>query len=233
MNALAVDCSTDLLSFAIRIGDRDYECGMDAGFSHSEKLVSLIDEGFKALGSSPRDLSLLVAGTGPGSFTGVRIGMSTVKGIGFALGIPTVFVPSLDAFAYGLEHFGGTVVPVVDAKKARVYAAVYEGGTRVSEYLDLSVSELAARLDPLERVLFTGPDADLAGGLDRPGWIVDALARRPAGIALLELGIKEYADGGRSLPEAGPLYLRKSEAEIGITIREPERGTETVRRRAL
>jgi len=141
--------------------------------------------------------------------------MSTAKGLSLALGIPWVGVPTLDCIAFGSKNPGCVTVPVLDARKNRLYAALYRDGRRVSEYLDNSIAQLLALLDGEEEVRFIGPDADLFAdyALERPGFIVetDDPERKLRGLsALAEL---HYKEKGGAKDDEGPLYLR--EPEIG------------------
>ena len=143
--------------------------------------------------------------------------MATAKGISFSLGIPMTAVPSLDAMAFGLDFFDGVVVPVIDARKKRFYSAVYKGGERISDYLDISAEGLIEKLSPHKRVLLTGPDASLFHRISGNRYILNPVYNRANARFLLELGVVEYSNNGPAPEGLGPMYLRKSEAEIGIT----------------
>ena len=161
---------------------------------------------------------------GPGSFTGVRIGLATARGLARGSGCPVVGVSGLDALAWRHRGWPGVVVPVVDARKGRSYSAVFRAGERLGGYLDLSLEELALELRAHPRLLLTGPQARALGealGRVHPGgeWSVDhgPLLVDPA--SLLELGrlrwraAEETGTGFEAL-RPSPLYLRRSEAEI-------------------
>lgn len=216
MNAAAIDTATELLNVALDIDDRRYSVSLDVGLRHSESLMPALDALLRLAGSERR-LDLLVCMRGPGSFTGLRIGMATVKGLASALGCPYVAVPTLDVLASKLEFFPGAVVPVLDAKKGRVFAALFAGGRKESEDLDIAPHALLGLLSKRERVLFTGTGAPLLSELlaQHPGWHIDR--RRPvdAATALLDLGKERFRRSGGEAEDLGPLYLRPSEAEPG------------------
>jgi len=214
MNILVFDTSTDMLAVGVK-SDGGMKTSVESGFRHSETLLPTIERCLADASIGLKDIDLIACTSGPGSFTGLRIGMSTAKGLSLALGLPWVGVPTLDCMAFGLEKPGRTVVPVMDARKNRIYAALYQGGQRVSEYLDLSLSALLAAVDGEAEVSFVGPDADLLSdyALERPGFSIekDDPAGRLSGLAALaEIQFREKGGAGEM---EGPLYLR--EPEIG------------------
>ncbi|MDA8425272.1 MAG: tRNA (adenosine(37)-N6)-threonylcarbamoyltransferase complex dimerization subunit type 1 TsaB [Treponema sp.] len=222
MKVLAFDTSGDLLSVALRRDSLWAEASLDLGLKHAEHLMDLVDFCLKRSDTRSEDLDLVACMLGPGSFTGLRIGMATAKGMALGLGKPFVAVPTLDCLAWGLDAFPGLVVPVMDGKKGRFYSALYRRGERLSDWLDVSPADMAARLDAYDEVLFTGPDAgmleELAGG--RSGFRIDRRARTPAARALAEIGEELFLREGPSKADAGPLYLRASEAEESAGRRE-------------
>jgi len=215
MKVLALDCSTDLLSVALRCDSGFAEVTLDLGLRHAESLTGLIELCLARASLEPKDLDLIACALGPGSFTGLRIGMATAKGMALALGKPWIAVPTLDALAWGKEHFSGAVVPIVDGKKGRFYSAIYVHGFRVSAWLDLSLARLLELMDTYPDVLFTGPDSSFfeeASGT-RGGMRIDRAGRNGAALAMCELAKEIFARDGKTADDSGPLYLRPSEAE--------------------
>ncbi|HUW39547.1 MAG TPA: tRNA (adenosine(37)-N6)-threonylcarbamoyltransferase complex dimerization subunit type 1 TsaB [Rectinemataceae bacterium] len=226
MKILAFDTSGDLLSVALRRDSLWAEASLDRGLRHAEQLMALVDFCFERAEMRSEDLDLVACMLGPGSFTGLRIGMATAKGMSLGLGKPFVAVPTLDCLAWGLDTYPGLVVPVMDGKKGRFYSALYRRGERLTDWLDVSPADLAARLDAYDEVLFTGPDAELLEGLagERSGFRIDRRARTPAARALAEIGEGLFLREGPSPADAGPLYLRSSEAEESAARRETGKG---------
>jgi tRNA threonylcarbamoyladenosine biosynthesis protein TsaB len=221
---LALDTSTAQVSVAI--GDGGAVLGaveLVGGRRHAEQLAPAIDYLRRELAVDLGHLAAIAVGTGPGLFTGLRVGVTTAKVMAQALRIPVVGIPSLDLVAYPLRHTGRTIVAVLDARRREVFAARYQpvpgGVQRVSEYAVYPPAELVAELaseghsfllagDGIERFPeeFAALDhAEVAGG----GFAAPSVA------ALVELATaraerEEFEQPG----ELRPLYLRQSDAEI-------------------
>lgn len=213
-----MDCSTRILALAL-----ETETGVslrlcDAGRRHAELLMASVDSLMSEAGLSPSDLDLIVCGKGPGSFTGLRIALASAKGISAGAGVPLVTVPGLDWLAEPFRDRSGLVVPLIDARKGRLYAALYEAGSRASGWLDLAPADLSARLEGRDKVLFTGPDADvmIETAAERPGWDIDRFWRCPRPECLISLGKDLFETQGPDSPAASPLYVREGEADMGI-----------------
>ena len=222
---LALDTSTELMAVAVQSHEGVVRIEAERGLQHGAELAPAITSALAAASVEPPDLDLVVVGIGPGSFTGVRIGIATAKGLAAARSVPVAGVSGLDAFGWRYRHYLGPVVPTVDGRKQRVYGATYLEGERVTDYVDLSARDLVADVLSGSAVhpaaappLLCGPAARLVGdatGEATADWLIDASA---AGRAipideLLELGVSR---GGGPARELQPLYLRRSEAELGI-----------------
>jgi tRNA threonylcarbamoyladenosine biosynthesis protein TsaB len=215
MTTLAMDTSTDILSVALMADSGWSEASLDLGHRHAEALMGLVDSCLARAGLARSSLGLVACARGPGSFTGLRIGMAASKGIAQALGIPWISVPTLDALAWGRDSFDGVVAPLIDGKKGRVNSALYHHGARCSDWLDIPLAKLAALLDTYPNALVTGPDAELfrAFAAERSGFMVDEMARVPAARAIALLGHEAFLRDGPGSPDEGPLYLRPVEAD--------------------
>lgn len=213
---LSIDTASTLLSVCLKKGSSWFEMNIQDGLKHSETLMNTIMNLMKEADVSKEELELIVCSEGPGSFTGLRIGMSTAKGMAFGLGIPYTSIPTTDYFAYGFDYFPGAVVPVLDAKKKRFYCSVYSKGQKISGPMDITVDNLMLQVSEFERVLLTGPDCMLIPEDLRPGLSRDLNYSHGKGRQLLELGVRRYLDEGSLKDDSGPVYLRKSEAEIAL-----------------
>jgi tRNA threonylcarbamoyladenosine biosynthesis protein TsaB len=232
MNILAIDTATDLLCCSLQVGDARYEWSLDSGLRHTELLMDVIDGICRQGGISATELHGLVCSRGPGSFTGLRIGMACAKGLSAALGIPLASVSALDAIASRHQLWPGPVLVAMDARKSRFYAGIYLDGHRQGEIHDLSISALVSQLDQAEylgkTVMVSGPHADLfmerlndlpASDEHRSHVAVvqDVSFRKGWGLELLDLGRQRIDSGNWDPADLGPDYVRSSDAEINIT----------------
>lgn len=126
MRILGIESSTAAGSAAVVEGEllRGEVWFAGAG-THSQMLLGSVAKVLELAGTQPRNLNGVAVGLGPGSFTGVRVALSTAKGLAFGLGIPLVGVPTLEGLAAGVAHCCGLVCPMVDARARRVYTALF------------------------------------------------------------------------------------------------------------
>ncbi|MBF9014824.1 MULTISPECIES: tRNA (adenosine(37)-N6)-threonylcarbamoyltransferase complex dimerization subunit type 1 TsaB [unclassified Oceanispirochaeta] len=214
--ALAVDTASSLMSVCLKKNNAYFEMTIDNGLKHSETLMNTILLVLKEADVNRKDLELLVCSEGPGSFTGLRIGMSTIKGLAFGLSIPYTAVVTTDYLAYGFDYFDGVVVPLMDARKKRYYCGFYSEGKKLEGPFDLSEDEILKKTSAFDKVLFTGPDCRMVSTESRKGLCYDGNNKSGKSRQLLELGLKRYDAEGCLSKDYGPLYLRRSEAEIAL-----------------
>ncbi|PIE04727.1 MAG: tRNA (adenosine(37)-N6)-threonylcarbamoyltransferase complex dimerization subunit type 1 TsaB [Spirochaetales bacterium] len=211
MKILALECSGKILSAALRTPDGLWEISIDAGFHHVETLMSAVSSLMDLAGEKPSSLDLTACSAGPGSFTALRIGMSTAKGIARGAGCHLKTVPTLPLLAAGREHWPGIVIPVMDARKKRVYAAAFRQGERIHEDADTDLKEFLEKFSKEHPILVTGPDAGIAS--EYPGITVDPLHAVSRAAVLADMAADALRKEGPDPPDTGPLYLRLSEAE--------------------
>lgn len=187
--------------------------------THSQKLLPMIDSVLSQSGYSIEDVDLFAVSAGPGSFTGVRIGISAIKGLAFAHDVPCVSVSSLEALAYMNKNCGAIMCPVMDARRDEYYNALFNSDfERVSEDRAISASELEEQLSKLDRVILNGDGAEkfyawLDGRLPNVYLAGEVTMLQNAG-AIALCAIKRYKSGeGVSSFELAPFYLRKPQAE--------------------
>jgi tRNA threonylcarbamoyladenosine biosynthesis protein TsaB len=216
MRLLAVETSTLAGGVALLDGERLVaEYLLDVGIAHSERLMSAVDRVLSDARWSMRDLAGLAVAVGPGSFTGLRIAVSTAKGLALALGIPIAAVPTLDAMAAALPWASLPVVAVLDARKGEVYAARYhweDGAMRRDwEYVALAPEALAMRLS--EPTILVGDGA--ASIVSAHARLTPPPRRLPSPACVGALGLTRLLRGDTvSAAALTPLYLRPSEAEL-------------------
>ncbi len=237
MNVLVCDTSSQALTTGLFTDNfKEVRTLQGRTVQHSERLVPTVIELCNDAKMDMRDIDLLVCTRGPGSFTGLRIGMAAFKGMAFALGKPIVSVSTLEAYASCVgcvSAFEGAVVPVIDAKKQRWYLAAFaksnkrsngdESLSRLIPDTDGTEADLVGALSPYCNVLVTGPDAQAFAGMLTMSQcfkdkhiFVDTKANEAIATTLYELGIKQYETNGADDIGQGPVYLRKSDAEIAL-----------------
>lgn len=192
--------------------------------THSERLLPMVAAMLRDAGLTPEDLGGVAVAAGPGSFTGVRIGVATARALGQALGLPLVAVSTLEALAAQSPHFSGLVSPILDARRQQVYNAVFrvpaEGPVRLGEERAMPLPELLAELKEYgEPVLFTGDAVPVyreliteAFGPQACFLPLEAGLSRAASVARLGL-TRLVAGGGVPFRDLLPQYVRRSEAE--------------------
>ena len=228
MKILAIDTSTMLGGIAIM--DESLliaESRLNVKSTHSERLMTEIEHCLKQSGVKISDIDVFAVATGPGSFTGLRIGLSTIKGFSYATGKPIVSVPTLEALAWNFPYSRYPVCTMLDARKKEVYAALFkwegENLIRLINETSAKPEEFvrdALRVTHDDKFIFAGEGAVLYR--DK---IIEAVGEKaifaspektvpsPANVAVL--GLKKAKAGEFSEPVSLiPMYIRKSEAEV-------------------
>jgi len=231
---LGIDTSTLVGSVALLDGDVLLgETTLRVRASHGESLLAVIDRVMTDAGAKAGDLSLLAYAKGPGSFTGIRIGMATVKGVALVAGTPTIGVSSLRALAMHCQGAAGYVCPVTDARKGEVYGAAFRmAPDGPEEALEQRAAKAAALAEDLA-ALPDGPVHLLGDGVDLCREVLTSRigprARTyptglvpPRGAFVAILGARAHAAGTREdLASSAPTYLRPPDAEYKVP--EPQR----------
>ena len=223
MKVLAVETSTLAGGAALLDGEQVVgEYTLNVRTTHSERLLAAVDRLLQDAGWTPRVLEGIAVALGPGSFTGLLIGVSTVKALAFSLKIPVAAVSTLEALAWALPFTRDPVCPVLDARKGEVYAALFhwEGDSLVRDWEDqaLDPEEVCSRL--FGPVVFVGDGIPVYGRLlnERLGPLATFAppARRiPSAACVGQLGHTRLLSGETVDPVAlAPRYLRPSEAEL-------------------
>lgn len=221
---LAVETATMCGSVALVAADRCIgEYTLQTQQTHSQRLLSGMDHLLGDAGLDWDAIDGIVVSLGPGSFTGLRIGLSTAKGLVLATGKPLIGVATLDGLAAQLPHAPQLLCPVLDARKKEVYAALYRnddrgGCHRVSDYLVIDPRTLCDRID--EPVLLVGDGVEVyeevfTGSLGPRAVLDPAGAIFPRASVIGRLGQARWQAGDFLEPAAAtPIYIRPSEAEL-------------------
>ncbi len=168
MIILGIDSSATAASVAVVENNKLVsEIFSDTGLTHSQTLMPMIENCIKTAGIGVDDIDLIAVTNGPGSFTGVRIGIATVKGIAFTNDIPCAEISTLESLAYNVPFFDGIICSVMDARCNQVYSALFEAENdnkikRLSEDTAISIDDLGNKLLEINKpVLFVGDGADI------------------------------------------------------------------------
>ena len=224
MRILGIDTSTRFLSVAVKDGEEEAVsvCGEEE-FNHSSLLMPSIEKALRKCRLRLKDMDAIALSIGPGSFTGLRIGVATVKGINLALGLPIVPVPTLDAIACNfVDEKTEALCPIIDAKKGKVYACFYRlarwpGGQlrRSSDYMLTDIGDVIRMMD--RETLVFGDGAALyerelsknaAVGISRKEWI-------PRARVVAELGLRRAKKRQFVNPDKlVPMYLYSKYCQV-------------------
>lgn len=192
--------------------------------THSQTLLPMLNEIVKMVELELSQVDAIAVSAGPGSFTGLRIGSATAKGLGLALDKPVIAVPTVDSLAYNLFGTEGLVCPMMDAKRSQVYTGLYDlSGSRfqvVSSQIVVPVEEIIEKINQLGRnVIYLGDAVPIYRGILEEKTEVDYtfaplhLSRQRAA-AVGALGVLYYQKNMvQSAEEHQPVYLRLSQAE--------------------
>ncbi len=158
MKILVIDTSGPVCGTAVMDEEKVYsEFTAQNHNTHSANLMPMIEQALNAAGSGLDEMDAIAAVTGPGSFTGVRIGVATAKGLAHGAGIPCIPVDALEALSASAGEFEGAVCPIQDARAGQVYGAVFRNGERLTGDTPMRLEEYLDAAEPLaESFLFVG-----------------------------------------------------------------------------
>lgn len=232
MKIIALDTSGPVAGCAILDGDKLLaEYTVNYKRKHSETLLPMLDAISKMTELNLETVDAIAVAAGPGSFTGLRIGSATAKGIGLALNKPIIEVPTLAGLAYNVFGARGLICPIMDARRMQVYNGIYRfDGDRLVTLCDqraLAIEDLLAELSsdkypPAadEPIVFLGDGVPISREkidqiLTRPHIYAPANASLQRAASIGALGLVFLAEGKNVVPAADhvPIYLRKSQAE--------------------
>ncbi len=218
MPVLALDTCTDRCSVAVLSDDRTLaEVDLKVSSGHAGRLLKVIDTLLDMAGCPAANIDLIAVGRGPGSFTGIRIGIATAKGLATALACPLKGVCSLDAMARAALPAGLPIMPILDARKGEVFCALYSStGERQCAYLNVTPETV--------RAYVSGPTLFLGNGLEL---YADRLAKDlgPDFLAAPEalwypkaavIGAMAGESPADAAGDVNPLYIRASDAALTL-----------------
>jgi tRNA threonylcarbamoyladenosine biosynthesis protein TsaB len=224
MLLLGLDTATQIASVGITRGDEILaEASTRATSNHTETLLPLISEVLAQANVSLRDIEGIGVSIGPGSFTGLRIALGTVKGFAYAHGLRVVGVPTLEALTHTVSDWEGLICPILDARKREVYAALFQRSR--SGEIELV---LPAQVSTLENVLARISDSCLflGDGVETYGATIQAYCgnrahvlpfatHHPRGAVVAKLAWQRLSRGeADDIATLVPLYVRPPEAVL-------------------
>lgn len=223
MIVLSIDSSSKVATVAL-LDENNLiaEYTLNNKLEHSTLIMDIIDKLLIDSNLSIDDVDGFVVSKGPGSFTGLRIGMATVKGLSFGANKPYVSISSLDALAYSVASFDGIICPIMDALRDSVYTCLYKSNNgnleKILDYSALELDELINLLkDKDEKVIFTGD-----GLIKHRNYLLEKLPNSslaPNHLSLIrasslgELGMKLLLNNTYDELNSSPLYLKKPQAQ--------------------
>ena len=191
--------------------------------THSQTLLPMIDSMVELLGIELSTIDAIAVSGGPGSFTGLRIGSATAKGLGLALNKPLIHVPTLDATAYNLYGAGALICPIMDARRNQVYTGIYRFEKEFEIVHGQDVMDMGNLIQILnglgEPVIFLGDgvpvyEKQVEENVSVPFRFAPAHTNRQRAASVAALGAVYFKEGKvETADEHGPDYLRKSQAE--------------------
>ena len=231
MKILAFETSAKAASVAITDNGKLLgESYQNTGLTHSQTLMVMAEDLLKSCNLTVKDVEAVAVAAGPGSFTGIRIGVAAAKGFAWGAELPCYGVSTLEAMARNLGAYQGYVVPAMDARRNQVYTAVFhaEKGilSRMEEDMAISLADLAGKIKNFEEPVFlVGDGAVLCYNTlleEVPGLVLPPehrMHQRATGVALAAQIMADSGDPGNGA-ELTPNYLRLSQAELERLARE-------------
>ncbi len=197
---------------------------INMGKTHSQIMMPQIEAMLNATGIDPHQIDAYAAAVGPGSFTGVRIGVATAKGLAQAVDKPCVAVSTLEALAYSSKFFDGIVCPILDARREQVYNALFDckSGemTRLTEDRALALADLLEELKNFgQKVIFMGDgvfvfEDEIRKVLRNRAFFAPKTTVMNLGGAVAEIGLEKLKSGDTvTYSDLVPSYVRLSQAE--------------------
>lgn len=225
MNILAVDASGIAGSVAyMREGKLVGEYYICHKLTHSETIMPMLEHMKTLLDINLETIDAIAVTSGPGSFTGLRIGVTTAKALALALDVPIVGIPTLDAMAHNMTHTPYPICPIMDARRNQVYTALYKWQddelVRLTEHMAIDMDEYLEQLAKENTaIIFMGDGVaiykdKIVAKLGEYALFAPSFLNLQHASTLAEVASMEYAKGNTTAAaEFVPLYLRKSQAE--------------------
>jgi tRNA threonylcarbamoyladenosine biosynthesis protein TsaB len=223
MKILGIDTSTKYLCIGICDGNKAYVYNLDLGRNLSGLITVTIKRVLDSLSWRIQDIDYFACGLGPGSFTGMRVGIATIKGFAFSLKKPVIGIPTLDILARNAVNQEGYIVPVVDAKRNLIYTSMYRNKkgkiSRIEPYMLLTIAEFFKKMNTRGNPVILGDALSIykheilinlkcANVMDKDYWF-------PQAGCLIDLALEKIKRKQiSSASEIKPLYLYPKECQV-------------------
>ncbi len=221
MNILALDCAVTRISLAVKTDSKFISATYDIGMRQSEILVPSIDALIQKAELTPAELNATVLTIGPGSFTGLRLGISALKAIELAYNVPVYGVSSLEAYAYPYKNLGIPLLSCIDANKDKFYARIYDDKKLILNDDDYEIQKIIESVKAFDKIFICGPDSKklceiLQSTYNEKRFLLPASPAQTAE-SLIQIAEQMILNGIEPLKDFdGPVYLRASEAELKL-----------------
>lgn len=221
MKNLAVDTSSKICAVAIlEDNNKIDEISLDNGKTHSENLMPILKEVLERNNLKLSDFNLISVSVGPGSFTGIRIGIASIKPLAEVYNLPVASVTSLESLARNVENveFDTTIISLIDARNNQVYAGVFDNDYNLKEEIAEDIEVVLKKAEKFSKIVFVGDGAVLHKDLISERLVNNEIKftdnNEQSAVNTGKIGYKKYLN--KDLKNADtilPIYLRKSQAE--------------------
>ena len=221
MNILVIDCALSRLSIAVKTDDKMISEVFDIGMKQSEILVPVIQEVLKKVNLETKDLDFSALTIGPGSFTGLRLGISALKAIELAYNVPVYGVSSLKVYGYPYTNLSMPVLSCIDANKDKFYASITKENKVLLAEGDWEIQKLIDESKKYNELFIAGPDAyKLKTMIEEENKDIKIYISKTRSLttdSLISITEELIANKAEPLQDFdGPVYLRASEAELKL-----------------
>ena len=219
MKALAIDCASPCMTICAENEGLFSTKVLDIGMHQSERILPEIQTVLQDVKLTPQEIQFTCLCKGPGTFTGLRLAYSALKGIQLSFGFPIYAFDSLETYALPFFELNKTILSCIDAKKKRFYASVFRQKNLVVGPVDEEITSIQKYIDPEEEILLTGPDAnyfaeEYQSVNPAQKFIVIESKNINSSWQLLKLGNLNFEKKQPGIKDfEGPVYIRPSEAE--------------------
>lgn len=213
MKALAIDSSSQFLTVYAQNDNLTCSMTLDIGVKQVEYILSMIENVLNEITLKPQDLQFTALCTGPGSFTGLRLGFAALKAIQTSCKVPVFGIPTLEALAQDFLWYEGMVIPCLDARRNRFYVSLFENNKQIEGPLDIDANQIYEKIKDKKNVLLVGSGAELLKTqlkeLNEKLSVNCISNSHNSGKSLIYLASKKFENNEKTIESyEGPYYIR-------------------------